>query len=190
MATEPFSSRRAADRAVSREFGSRNCSTHSPSAERPGPLGAGISREFQTAGYPLRTTAGEGLSAPAVLEVYPHPALLSLLERPSRVPYKVSKARKYWPGASAGERVVSLLKEYSAILNALRGRIEGIDLALPMPETVKALAHLKQLEDMLDALMCAWVGLEHLAGRTIPLGDDSAAIWVPADVVGGVTPLR
>ena len=26
--------------------------------------------------------------------------------------------------------------------------------------------------------ICAWIGIEHLADRTIGLGDDTAAIWV------------
>ena len=40
------------------------------------------------------------------------------------------------------------------------------------------------VEDMLDALICAWIGIEHLEGRTIGLGDATAAIWVPASLAG------
>ena len=42
---------------------------------------------------------------------------------------------------------------------------------------------LKPVEDMLDALICAWIGIEHLEGRTAGLGDATAAIWVPANLV-------
>ena len=45
------------------------------------------------------------------------------------------------------------------------------------------LASLKPVEDRLDGLICAWVGIEHLAGRTVGLGDDTAAIWVPQRLV-------
>jgi hypothetical protein len=37
----------------------------------------------------------------------------------------------------------------------------------------------------LTVLVCAWVGAEHLAGRTVALGDDTAAIWCPINVVFG-----
>ena len=39
-------------------------------------------------------------------------------------------------------------------------------------------------EDMLDGLICAWIGIEHLEGRTVGLGDHTAAIWVPQVLVG------
>ena len=45
------------------------------------------------------------------------------------------------------------------------------------------LASLKPVEDMLDGLICAWIGVEHLEGRTVGLGDDSAAIWIPKALI-------
>jgi hypothetical protein len=42
---------------------------------------------------------------------------------------------------------------------------------------------LKRYEDTLDALVCAWLGFRFLAGKTLPLGDETAAIWCPWDVV-------
>jgi predicted RNase H-like nuclease len=53
---------------------------------------------------------------------------------------------------------------------------------------LKTLTSLKSVEDMLDALICAWIGNEHLEGRTVGLGDATAAIWVPASVSGGTRP--
>ena len=35
------------------------------------------------------------------------------------------------------------------------------------------------MEDMLDALICAWMGIEHIEGRSVGLGDESAAIFIP-----------
>jgi predicted RNase H-like nuclease len=181
IATVSFSSRRAADDAVSTEFGSRWCSAHSPSTTRPGPLGVRFSREFSSAGFPLRTTTAKG--APALLEVYPHPALLSLLKRSRRVPYKVSKSAKYWPSLDISARISALLTEFSAIHNALTSAFGPIPVKLPAPGTITTLSWLKRYEDALDALVCAWVGVEHLNGRTTPLGDSTAAIWCPSDVV-------
>ena len=183
LARTPFTTRREADRVVSREFGSRHCAAHSPTAMRPGPLGARISEALSTAGYELATTATPSPGSRQFLEVYPHPALLSLLKRPKRVPYKVGKSRKYWPRESVPGRIRYLLEELTTIRDALGKIFEGVMLELPEPTTVKSLSALKRYEDALDALVCAWMGVEYLAGRAVPLGDDHAAIWCPEDVV-------
>jgi len=183
VARTPFATRREADRAVSREFSSRWCAAHSPTPTRPGPLGARISEALSAAGYELATMATPSPGGRQFLEVYPHPALLSLLKRSQRVPYKVSKSRKYWPGESAPGRIRNLLSEFTAIRDALADVFDGLNVELPDPGTVKSLSALKRYEDALDALVCGWVGVEYLAGRTVPLGNDDAAIWCPADVV-------
>jgi len=182
VARSPFITRREADRAVSREFSSRWCAAHSPTPARPGPLGARISDALSAAGYELATTATASPGGRQFLEVYPHPALLSLLRRPRRVPYKVSKSRKYWPRESAPGRIRNLLIEFTAIRDALVEVFDGLSLELPEPTTVKRLSVLKRYEDALDALVCAWVGVAYLAGRTVPLGNDDAAVWCPEDV--------
>ena len=183
VARSRFDTRREADRAVSREFSSRWCAAHSPTAARPRLLGARISDALSKAGYELATTATASPGGRQFLEVYPHPALLSLLRRPRRVPYKVSKFRKYWPGESVSGRIQNLLIEFIAIRDALVQVFDGLRLGLPEPATMKSLSALKRYEDALDALVCAWVGVEYLAGRVVPLGNDDAAIWCPADVV-------
>lgn len=183
IARTPFTTRRKADTAVSREFGSRWCAAHSPTVARPGRLGVRISEALSAAGYELATTATCSLGSGQCLEVYPHPALLSLLQRPKRVPYKVSKSRKYWASVPVTGRIQNLLDEFTAIRDALGEVFDGLTLELPAPGTVRSLAALKRYEDALDALVCAWVGVEYLARRTVPLGDDDAAIWCPRDVV-------
>jgi predicted RNase H-like nuclease len=77
IATVAIASRRAADDAVSTEFGSRWCSAHTPNSQRPGALGAALSSAFRNCGYPLRATTASRSQTPCLLEVYPHPALLS-----------------------------------------------------------------------------------------------------------------
>lgn len=183
IARTPFTSRREADRAVSRQFGSRWCAAHSPTAVRPGSLGARISEALSAAGYELATTETRSPGSRQFLEVYPHPALLSLLQRPKRVPYKVSKSRTYWPAESVAARISHLLDEFIAIRQALGAAFHGLTLELPEPNAVRSLSALKRYEDALDALVCAWVGVEYLAARTLPLGDGDAAIWCPGDVV-------
>lgn len=184
VATVPIESRRCADDEVSAEFGSRWCSAHTPNPERPGPLGLAFSTALVAAGYPISTKTEHHYTC-RLLEVYPHPALLSLLARPRRVPYKVSKSTKYWPGCSIAERIESLLTEFNQIAQALVAFFGNIQVQMPAAASVRQLTRLKRFEDSLDALVCAWVGAEHLAGRTVALGDQTAAIWCPADVVFG-----
>jgi predicted RNase H-like nuclease len=183
IARSPFAARRAADDAISREFGSRWCSAHTPNSARPGPLGERLSNDFSSAGFTLVTSMQVQPLGPSLIEVYPHPALLSLLGRNQRVPYKVSKAKKYWPALDISGRISSLLQEFDVIFTALTGRIGQLPLELPDRRDITSLSRLKRYEDALDALICAWVGIEYIEARTVPLGDQTAAIWCPADVI-------
>ena len=108
-------------------------------------------------------------------------ALLALLKRDYRVPYKVSRSGQYWKAEqlTRAERIERVLEQLRAIKAGLDQHINGIPKFIPKPTEVSTLASLKPVEDMLDGLICTWVGIEHLEGRTVGLGDDTAAIWVP-----------
>lgn len=95
----PIVGRRAADRAVSRRFGSAGCSTHSPSPSRPGKVGRHLQECFEAADYALATSLAPAADHRTLVEVYPHPALLQLMSVDRRVPYKVCNRRRYSPGA-------------------------------------------------------------------------------------------
>ena len=181
LATTPITSRRAADTAISSRFGPKGCAVHSPSAERPGAIADQLHADFAALGYPLHTSSGDDQAAPALIECYPHVALLALLTRNYRVPYKVSRSGQYWKAEqpSHSERIERLLEQFRAIKAGLDDHISGIPAFIPEPSEVTTLASLKPVEDMLDGLICAWIGIEHLEGRTVGLGDDTAAIWVP-----------
>lgn len=179
LSTTPIVGRRAADDEVSTEFGSRGCGTHSPSEKRPGRLADRLRTGFESRGYPLVTKAAPPGSSPALIEVYPHPALLSLCRAQYRVQYKVSRARRYWPPpTSPSERRAKLLAQWQEIIVALREHVTGIRLDLPDPANTTSVA-LKRYEDALDALVCCWVGIEYITGRARPFGDAEAAIWIP-----------
>lgn len=175
--------RREADQAVSREFGGRWCAAHTPNANRPGPLGARLTETFLSHGYPVATTETAAGSPRHLLEVYPHPALLALLVREKRVPYKVAKARKYWPGTTVKERSALLLSEMHEIEAALTGELGPLPFTLPNGDQPVATHVLKAYEDTLDAVVSAWVGYLYLQGRAVPLGDNSAAVWCPASAL-------
>jgi len=179
VATVQVIGRRAADDAISREFGGRKCAAHSPSPERPGTIGENLTLDFGSVGYEVATTRTTCGSWNRLVEVYPHPALLALLNVESRFAYKVSKSIKFWPNTGLDERIAKLLDAFCSIRNALEQEIKGIDLQLP--ETASTLAGLKRYEDALDALVCGWVGIRYINRQARAAGDDTAAIWLPTN---------
>ena len=184
LATTPITSRRAADTAIASRFGPKGCAVHSPSAERPGTIADHLRERFAELGVALHTTTPH-CQGPALIECYPHVALLDLLHRDYRVPYKVSRSAQYWRAEQPpiAERIRRLLAEFTAIHQALSQRISAIPLSLPQPSEVTTLSSLKPVDGMLEALVCACIGIERLGGRTAGLGDATAAIWVPANLM-------
>lgn len=152
LALTPFSSRREADNAVSREYGGRKCGTHTPNEFRPGPLSQIFSGDFGMAGFPLATTTTVSASYPALLEVYPHPALLHLMEEKERLCYKTGKTRTYWPAKSVEERRTSLSHVLAKITESLSLSISNIPMVIPAPQDIESFAALKPYEDALDPL--------------------------------------
>ena len=176
LSNVPITGRRESDNAISREFGGKGCGTHSPSSARPGKISDQLRKALANLGYRL------AVSEPAtdtVIEAYPHPALLHLLDRDYRVPYKVSK--NYWRRCtlSINQRADLLIKEFRSIYNGLAAVILGIPDFLPPSPYGGTLNSLKRYEDTLDALVCAWVGSRYIEGCAVPYGDSVAAIWVP-----------
>ena len=65
------------------------CAVHSPSAERPGAMADRCAPTSPPLATPYQW---RGPAATALIECYPHVALLELLKRDYRVPYKVSRS--------------------------------------------------------------------------------------------------
>jgi predicted RNase H-like nuclease len=60
---------------------------------------------------------------------------------------------------------------------ALSSTISKIDFSVPRePKSFNAL---KPIEDKIDALVCAWVGIKVPEGNAVAIGDEEAAIWIP-----------
>jgi predicted RNase H-like nuclease len=181
LACSQIKARRFCDDAVSKAYGARKCGTHSPTEARPGALSCELKQKFGEAGFPLRTNI---IQLPGLIEVYPHPALCELAAAPERLPYKVSKVRKYWPNACSLDRRRLLLEQWREILNLLGKQLKGVTENLSLPPQDATSKALKSFEDSLDAAICAWVGICVLERRAKPFGDEDAAIWIPAlDVV-------
>lgn len=175
LSLRPITRRRAADDLVSRHFGARACSTHSPTVTRPGRLADDVRAGFGRRGFPLRTADDRSGQTPALIEAYPHTALLGLMGAEYRLPYKVSKTNRYWPGQSVQKRIRNLVTVWQRILGRLG---EHVGFEMEIPRKPRSLAALKRYEDGLDALVCAWVGIRFLAGGAKAMGDSEAAIWV------------
>jgi predicted RNase H-like nuclease len=176
LSLAPIVGRRASDNLISSEYGARHSSTHTPSATRPGRLSDELRVAFDVEGYPL---AVSGQPTRAILEVYPHPALIELAAADRRLPYKQSKSRKYWPDESTAARRANLIRTWGEIVDLLDVEIRGVKKALPLPSTEARSYELKAFEDTLDAVVCAWVGACAMDGRARAFGDELSAIWVP-----------
>jgi predicted RNase H-like nuclease len=178
MATVPIRGRRKADDEVSRNFWKQKCGTHSPSESRPGKIGAALANGFLLHGFRLATIPGHvGSFAKSLIEVYPHPALVVLTAAEVRLRYKLSKASKHWPDLSSVLRRERVIAELSRIEARLRVEFDGI--ALPPIQPDSPSFAIKAREDVLDALVSAWVGTQYRAGLANPFGDETAAIWIP-----------
>jgi len=179
LARKEITTRRPSDSAISKAFGGKGCSAHSPNSTRPGPISNSLARQLKSNGFELETTVSASKTVPRAIEVYPHPALLTLLNRDYRVPYKVGNSSKYWRGESVRQRIARLIDEFTYIYNRLAEELGNFPFDLPSPSDVYNLNYLKRYEDALDALVCAWVGQQHLLGQTTAYGNHDSAIWVP-----------
>jgi predicted RNase H-like nuclease len=130
LSKEPITSRRESDRAVNAAYSARWCSTHTPSDVRPGKISDGFRKEFEAAGYPLRTTS---IASPGLIEVYPHPALVELAKAAKRLTYKYGKARDYWPDLVTGDRKLKIIDTWRLIVERLESKISGTAAMLPLP---------------------------------------------------------
>jgi predicted RNase H-like nuclease len=174
LATRRITGRRAADNAISSAYAARGLGVHTPNEQRPGPIADAMRLGFGRHGYRVahaRTAPG----TPRVLiEAFPHAAAIVLAGADYRVPYKLSRVAQYWPERVPIQRRRALLAQWMVLRRALAGVIRGGELRIP---SGGPLAHLKRYEDALDALICAWIGIEYLDGKLRAHGDAFAAVW-------------
>lgn len=176
LSCEPITARRVSDNLVSAAYGARHCSTHTPSAIRLGKISDDMRSGFGHCGYGLLT---KEVGVPGLLEVYPHPALVELMRAERRLPYKHGKIRNYWPTESPASRRTKLLETWRTIVGCLEENLPGASDVLQLPPFEAPSWQLKAFEDMLDAVICAWVGICAFEGTAMPFGDETSAIWIP-----------
>ena len=176
LSLEPITTRRVSVNLVAAAYGARHCSTHTPSAIRPGKISDDLSGGFERCGYGLLT---KEVWLPGLLEVYPHPALVELMSTEKRLPYKQGKTRNYWPTESPAGRRANLFETWRTIVASLDQEVTGASDVLQLPPFEAPSSQLKAFEDMLDAVICAWIGICVFEGTAVPFGDDTSAIWIP-----------
>jgi predicted RNase H-like nuclease len=175
ISKKPIVGRRTADQAISREFGSAGAGTHSPGVLRPGRHGQKITNDLNRAGYFIATS--DLRPPPCLIEVYPLAALVRLMGLAKRPGYKTTKTLTYWPGLTVAERGQRLRTSWQEIKTVLE--MEVGPLGFDLPSTFTSFASLKPYEDMLDAVICGWIGARFTEGKAEPFGDNDAAIWMP-----------
>jgi len=184
LARGEITGRRACDTLINKRYSRRKCAIQAPTSRRPGSVGVRLQQGFKAAGFQLVSAAGRtGPVSGSLIEVYPHVAMLGLMRRAERVPYKAFNTQTYWPGLSVRTRRQLLLQEWRSILWRLGKYVGAIDVPLPKSLERWTFARLKRFEDAIDALVCAWMAAEFLCGETRALGNDKAAIWVPLNAL-------
>ncbi len=180
LSSQEITGRRNADNVISREYGNRKVSTHSPSNDRPGEISTDIFKLLTKNGF---SWACGHIKTPAFIEVFPHVAIIELFGYDQRFPYKVQKRAKYWPNDKSEERSRKIICKLNELRNKITSVATGIEQFLPQLEPTKSYSTkcLKGYEDLLDAILSALVGCNFLEGKAEPKppGDETGVIWVP-----------
>ncbi|NUO81794.1 DUF429 domain-containing protein [candidate division KSB1 bacterium] len=184
LSHRPITQRRACDNLVTSAYGSRWAGTHSPSAQRPGEISNLLAQQLCAAGYDLKTNDSLPISTAkrSFIESYPHPAIIELLHLPKRLAYKTSRMAQYWPELTPQARRLHLCRNLNTLRDALAHEIEDVKTFIPSARTLLqygGVAALKGMEDALDAIVCAWSGLQFWKGKAVAYGNTEAAIWLP-----------
>lgn len=133
-------------------YASRKASTHSSNRTLFERLHGRVRGEALAARFAALGFEALGDGARAILEVYPHPALIEVFGLPERLRYKAKR------GFRVADRRLGL-RELDRLLTGLADADPPL-CAEPMAidDTVRGRG-LKGVEDQLDARLCAWMAL-------------------------------
>ena len=185
VANHKVRAQRCCDRAINATFQRAWAGTQTPTETLPGPLSDRLMGRLDQANYPLKTCDGSQANHDTdehtTIEVYPHPAIVRLLNLKCRLPYKDGKKSRYWRKADLPTRRRNLAANLRKLSDGLSVKIHGIPPdRKPTEDYAQGRRSLKKFEDTLDALVCAWVGACYIDRDAECFGDHNAAIWVPA----------
>lgn len=148
---------RPCDRELSRVYRRAHAQAYPANRRRLGPVvrGEALVSELALRGFVHSPKVEEKKPVRQVVEVFPHPAMVELFGLPHILQYKAR------PGRSLPFRWEEL-RRYQELLDSLKNREPAMD-ASPILSQVdpwgKAGKALKALEDLLDAVFCAYIGL-------------------------------
>ncbi len=160
--------------------GAYPCNTGLPTFSDGG-RAAGFARRH---GLDVDATKAPEIGSRRALEVYPHSAAVALFDLPRVLPYKARKGR------TLESRRAALLRLLTLISGLATPQLPGAPPLIAPDETLQQLtagletaptaAALRRLEDPIDAILCAYVGLLFRAGLTAVIGDaKTGAIVTP-----------
>jgi predicted RNase H-like nuclease len=151
--------RRPAEAAIGRWFGRYQAGAHPANRRRlafDGVVrGEALVAALEARGFSHRAAVAAGQPVRQVVEVFPHPATIALFELERTLKYKAR------PGRSMAERL-DAWREYQALLRALAAAdpaLRGHEALLSRDVAALRGRRLKDYEDQVDALLCAYIAL-------------------------------
>jgi len=148
---------RPGDRALSREYRQREAGAYPANRRRLGPdvVGEVLVAKLRDHGFTLSPLVRRRAEVRQVVEVYPHPAQVELFGLPKTLKYKARPGRTpeaRWAELRTLRDLLGTLARREPPLRA-KGLLEDLD-----PWGLRGRS-LKRVEDLLDALVCAYVAL-------------------------------
>jgi predicted RNase H-like nuclease len=165
--------RRPCEAQLTRAFGPQHAGTYPSNTGLPafadGGRAAALARRH---GLDIDATVASQPGQRRALEVYPHSAAVAVFDLDRVLKYKARKARTLDARKEALGRLVELIAGLATRSGlpplTTSGRCSELRAEIAAATTGAAL---RRLEDPIDAILCAYVGLLFLAGRTWTIGD-------------------
>lgn len=149
---------RPCEKLVGKEYGARHAACHTSNLSLfPHAASVHLASELQSLGFRHAPEVTDRCDARVMLEVYPHPAMLELFSLPRIIKYKKGPVDARRRGQKELQSQISKLKTFSPPLELTP------DLCKFLNTDLNALrgTNLKDNEDNLDALVCAYIAYHY-----------------------------